>query len=145
MSMIRKIAACSVAVGALCAATSSLIAQDKPSIVTVVKVTGENWFTRMEEGVVAYGAAGKGMTMLNYCGIRTDFVDFVVDRNPYKHGRFCPGVHVPVHPVDALAAARPDYVLILPWNLRDEISAQHDYIRDWGGRFVVPIPTTTVF
>jgi hypothetical protein len=95
--------------------------------------------------VVGYGAAGKGMTMLNYCGIRTDFLDFVVDRNPYKHGRFCPGVHVPVLPVDALAPARPDYVLILPWNLRDEISGQLSYIRDWGGRFVVPIPTTTVF
>ena len=95
--------------------------------------------------IVGYGAAGKGMTMLNYCGIRQDFVDFVVDRNPYKHGRFCPGVHVPVLPVEALAEARPDYVLILPWNLRDEISAQLAYIREWGGQFVVAIPTTTVF
>ncbi len=95
--------------------------------------------------IVGYGAAGKGMTMLNYCGIRQDFVDFVVDRNPYKHGRFCPGVHVPVLPVEALAEARPDYVLILPWNLRDEISTQLAYIREWGGQFVVPIPTTTVF
>jgi len=95
--------------------------------------------------VVGYGAAGKGMTMLNYCGIRQDFVDFVVDRNPYKHHRFCPGVHVPVLPVEALADARPDYVLILPWNLRDEISGQLSYIREWGGKFVVPIPTTTVF
>ena len=95
--------------------------------------------------VVAYGAAGKGMTLLNYCGIRQDFVDFVVDRNPYKHHRFCPGVHVPVLPVEALAEARPDYVLILPWNLRDEISSQLAYVREWGGQFVVPIPTTTVF
>ena len=95
--------------------------------------------------VVGYGAAGKGMTMLNYCGIRQDFVDFVVDRNPYKHGRFCPGVHVPVLPVEELDRARPDYVLILPWNLRDEISAQLSHIREWGGQFVVPIPTTTVF
>jgi hypothetical protein len=95
--------------------------------------------------VVGYGAAGKGMTMLNYCGIRQDFVDFVVDRNPYKHGRFCPGVHVPVLPVEELDRARPDYVLILPWNLRDEISAQLAHIREWGGQFVVPIPTTTIF
>jgi hypothetical protein len=95
--------------------------------------------------VVGYGAAGKGMTMLNYCGIRSDFLDFVVDRNPYKHGRFCPGVHVPVLPVEALYEARPDYVLILPWNLREEISTQLAAIREWGGRFVVPIPTTTVF
>ena len=97
------------------------------------------------KSVVGYGAAGKGMTLLNYCGIREDFVDFVVDRNPYKHGRLCPGVHIPVLPVEALADARPDYVLILPWNLRDEICEQLSYIREWGGRFVVPIPTTTVF
>lgn len=95
--------------------------------------------------VVGYGAAGKGMTLLNYCGIGTDFLDFVVDRNPYKHHKYCPGVHVPVLPVEALWEARPDYVLILPWNLRDEISGQLAGIRDWGGRFVVPIPTTEVW
>jgi hypothetical protein len=95
--------------------------------------------------VVGYGAAGKGMTLLNYCGIRTDFLDFVVDRNPYKHGRYCPGVHVPVLAVEALWDARPDYVLILPWNLREEISGQLAGIREWGGQFVVPIPTTQVF
>jgi hypothetical protein len=100
---------------------------------------------RRGKRVVGYGAAGKGMTMLNYCGIGTDFVDFVVDRNPYKQGRFCPGSHIPVLPVDALWEARPDYVLILPWNLRDEISAQLAGIRDWGGQFVVPIPTTEVW
>jgi hypothetical protein len=97
------------------------------------------------KSVVGYGAAGKGMTMLNYCGIGTDFLDFVVDRNPYKHDRFCPGVHVPVLPVEALWEAKPDYVLILPWNLREEISAQLAAIREWGGRFVVPIPTTEVW
>jgi len=100
---------------------------------------------RRGKSVVGYGAAGKGMTMLNYCGIRTDFVDFVVDRNPYKVGRYCPGVHIPVLPVDALWDARPDYVLILPWNLRDEISTQLAGIREWGGQFVVPIPTTEVW
>ncbi|MEO5841584.1 MAG: class I SAM-dependent methyltransferase [Acidimicrobiales bacterium] len=100
---------------------------------------------RRDKSVVGYGAAGKGMTMLNYCGIGPDFVDFVVDRNPYKQGRFCPGSHIPVLPVDALWDARPDYVLILPWNLRDEISEQLSGIREWDGQFVVPIPTTEVW
>ena len=94
--------------------------------------------------IVGYGAPGKGNTLLNYCGIGTDFVDFVVDRNPYKHGRFTPGMHIPIHPVEALDAARPDYVLILPWNLKDEIVRQMRHIGDWGAKFVVPIPTVTV-
>jgi SAM-dependent methyltransferase len=95
--------------------------------------------------VVGYGAPGKGNTLLNYCGIRTDLIDFTVDRNPYKHGRFLPGTHIPVHPPEALDAARPDYVFILPWNLRDEIAAQLAHVRDWGGRFVVPIPEVDVW
>jgi SAM-dependent methyltransferase len=95
--------------------------------------------------VVGYGAPGKGNTLLNYCGIGTDFIDFTVDRNPHKHGRFTPGTHIPVLPVEALDAARPDYVLILPWNLRKEIAAQMSHIGQWGGKFVVPIPEATVF
>jgi SAM-dependent methyltransferase len=95
--------------------------------------------------VVGYGAPGKGNTLLNYCGIGTDFIDFTVDRNPHKHGRFTPGTHIPVLPVEALDAARPDYVLILPWNLRKEIAAQMIHIGQWGGKFVVPIPEATVF
>lgn len=95
--------------------------------------------------IAAYGAAGKGMTMLNYCGIRGDLIDFVADRNTYKWGRYCPGVHVPVLPPEAIDERRPDYVLILPWNLRDEISAQLAHIRDWGGKFIVPIPTADIF
>ena len=98
---------------------------------------------RRGKSVVGYGAAGKGMTMLNYCGIRTDFVEFVVDRNPYKVGRYCPGVHIPVLPVDALWDARPDYVLILPWNLREEISTQLAGFVN-GGQFVVPIRPPSV-
>jgi hypothetical protein len=94
--------------------------------------------------IAAYGAPGKGNTLLNYCGIRTDFVDYAVDRNPYKHGRFTPGTHIPIFPPERLAETRPDYVLILPWNLRDEILAQLAYVRDWGGRFVVPIPKVEV-
>lgn len=100
---------------------------------------------RAGKKVVGYGAPGKGNTLLNYCGIRTDFLEFTVDRNPYKHGRFLPGTHIPILEPEALAAARPDYVLILPWNLKDEIMGQLAFIRDWGGRFVVPIPETRVY
>lgn len=95
--------------------------------------------------IVGYGAPGKGNTLLNYCGIREDLVEFTVDRNPYKHGRFLPGTHIPIHSPEALDEARPDLVLILPWNLREEISEQLSHIRSWGGRFVVPIPKVEVF
>jgi len=94
--------------------------------------------------IAAYGAAGKGNTLLNYCGIREDFVDYVVDRNPYKQGRFLPGSHIPILHPDRIAETRPDYVLILPWNLREEIVAQLAYVRDWGGQFIVPIPRAEV-
>ena len=94
--------------------------------------------------ICAYGAPGKGNTLLNYCGIGPDFIDFAVDRNPYKHGRFTPGMHIPIKPVDALVQARPDYVLILPWNLKSEIVEQMSVIGDWGGKFVVPIPDVSV-
>ncbi|WP_035829840.1 class I SAM-dependent methyltransferase [Kaistia adipata] len=87
-----------------------------------------------------YGAPGKGNTLLNYCGIGRDFLDFTVDRNPRKHGRYTPGMHIPILPPEALDQARPDYVLILPWNLKDEIMEQMGHIADWGGRFIVPIP-----
>jgi SAM-dependent methyltransferase len=90
--------------------------------------------------VCGYGAPGKGNTLLNYCGIGVDFLDFTVDRNPYKHGRFTPGMHIPIRDVIAIDAARPDYILVLPWNLRDEIVQQMRHIADWGGKFVVPIP-----
>jgi len=95
--------------------------------------------------VVGYGAPGKGNTLLNYCGIRTDFIEFTVDRNPYKQGKYTPGTRIPILPPDEIARARPDYLLILPWNLRDEIESQLSYIREWGGRFVVPIPQVAVF
>ena len=99
---------------------------------------------RAGKRVVGYGAPGKGNTLLNYCGIRTDFLDFTVDRNTYKHGKFLPGTHVPIHPPEELRRARPDYVLILPWNLKDEIVEQVSYIREWGGKFLIPIPEVTV-
>jgi len=94
--------------------------------------------------VVGYGAPGKGNTLLNYCGIRTDFIDFTVDRNPYKHGRFLPGTHIPIFPPEKLDEVRPDYVFILPWNLKAEIMKQLAHIRGWGGKFIVPIPQATV-
>ena len=90
--------------------------------------------------VVGDGAPGKGNTLLNYCGIRTDFLEFTVDRNPYKQGRFLPGTHIPIHPVERIRETRPDYILILPWNLKDEILAQLAYARDWGAKFIIPIP-----
>jgi SAM-dependent methyltransferase len=100
---------------------------------------------RQGKKVVGYGAPGKGNTLLNYCGIRTDFLDFTVDANPYKQGKYTPGTRIPILPPEQVRAARPDYVLILPWNLRDEISRTADYIRAWGGKFVVPIPEVRVF
>jgi SAM-dependent methyltransferase len=100
---------------------------------------------RAGKTVVGYGAPGKGNTLLNYCGIRTDFLDYTVDRNPYKHGKFLPGTHIPILPPERIAETRPDYLLILPWNLKDEIIDQMAFIREWGGRFVVPIPEVTVY
>ncbi|MEZ4867878.1 MAG: class I SAM-dependent methyltransferase [Caldilineaceae bacterium] len=95
--------------------------------------------------VAGYGAPGKGNTLLNYCGIRTDFLDFTVDRNPYKHGKYLPGTHIPIYPPDKIKEAKPDYVLILPWNFKDEIMEQVSYIREWGGQFVAPIPEVTIY
>jgi SAM-dependent methyltransferase len=100
---------------------------------------------RAGKRVVGYGAPGKGNTLLNYCGIRTDFVDFTVDRSPHKHGKFLPGTHIPIFAPERLWEERPDYVLILPWNLKTEIMGQLAGIREWGGRFVVPIPEVTVY
>jgi len=99
---------------------------------------------RAGKRIVGYGAPGKGNTLLNYCGIRTDFLDFTVDRNPLKQGRYTPGTRIPILAPDAIKAARPDFVFILPWNLKDEISASMSYVRDWGGRFVVPIPHVSI-
>jgi SAM-dependent methyltransferase len=101
---------------------------------------------RAREGalVAGYGAPGKGNTLLNHAGVRADLLAFTVDRNPFKHGKFLPGTHIPIFDVDEIAARKPDFVVILPWNLRAEISAQLAYVRDWGGRLVVPLPRLEV-
>jgi hypothetical protein len=101
---------------------------------------------RKEQGarICGYGAPGKGNTLLNYCGIGTDFLEFTVDRNPYKHGRYTPGMHIPIRPVSAIDEIRPDYVLILPWNLKSEIVSQMRHVGDWGCKFIVPIPAVEI-
>jgi hypothetical protein len=99
---------------------------------------------RAGKTVVGYGAPGKGNTLLNYCGIRSDLIEYTVDRNPYKHGRYTPGTRIPIHPVDRLEKDRPDVIVVLPWNLATEITEQLSYVREWGGRLVFPIPTLEV-
>ena len=99
---------------------------------------------REGKSVAGYGAPGKGNTLLNYCGIRTDFLDYTVDRSPHKQGRYTPGTHIPILSPDMIKETKPDYIFILPWNLKDEITSQLDYIRSWGGKFVVPIPEIQV-
>ncbi len=99
---------------------------------------------RRGKRIVGYGAPGKGNTLLNYCGIRTDFIDFTVDRNPLKQGKYTPGTHIPILAPEAIHQARPDYIFILPWNLKDEISTSMSFVRDWGAKFVVPIPRLSI-
>jgi SAM-dependent methyltransferase len=100
---------------------------------------------REGKSVAGYGAPGKSATLLNYCGIGTDFIEYTVDRSPYKQGRYLPGSHIPIYHPDRIRETKPDYVVILPWNLRDEITEQLQFIREWDGRFVVPIPKVTVY
>jgi hypothetical protein len=92
------------------------------------------------KSIAGYGAAAKGNTLFNYCGIRSDLIDYVVDRSPHKQGRFLPGTHIPIFSLEKIKETRPDYLLIIPWNLQDEIMKQMAEIREWGGTFVVAIP-----
>lgn len=94
--------------------------------------------------IVGYGAPAKGNTLLNYCGIGTDFIDYTVDRSPHKQGLFLPGTHIPIYHPDKISETRPDYVVILPWNIKDEIIEQMAHIKDWGGKFLIPIPQVEV-
>ncbi len=100
---------------------------------------------RQGKAVAGYGAPGKGNTLLNYCGVRTDLIEYTVDRNPYKQGQFLPGTHIPIYRPERLQETRPDYIVILPWNLKREIAAQLACAREWGARLVVAIPTLEIF
>jgi hypothetical protein len=100
---------------------------------------------RQGKSIAGYGAPGKGNTLLNYCGIREDFLDYTVDRNPYKQGKLLPGTHIPIFHPDKIKETKPDYLLILPWNLKDEVMKQMSYVRDWDCQFVVPIPEVEVY
>lgn len=95
--------------------------------------------------IVGYGVPAKGNVLLNYCGIRTDFLDYMVDRSPYKQGKHTPGTRIPIHNPETIRQSRPNYVLILPWNIKEEVMEQLAYIREWGGKFVVPVPTVQVY
>ncbi len=99
---------------------------------------------RAGKRIAGYGAPAKGNTLLNYCGVRQDFIDYTVDRSPHKQGRYLPGTRIPIYAPEKLRETKPDYVLILPWNLKDEIVGQMAHIREWGGKFVVPIPRVEV-
>jgi hypothetical protein len=99
---------------------------------------------RAGKRVAAYGAPGKGNTLLNYCGIRTDYIEFTVDKNPYKQGKFLPGTHIPIYGPEKIDEAKPDYIVILPWNFKDEIMAQLAHARSWGAKFIIPIPAATL-
>ena len=99
---------------------------------------------RAGKRIAGYGAPGKGNTLLNYSGIRTDLIEYTVDRNPWKQGKFLPGTRIPIHPPERIAETRPDYIVILPWNLKEEIADQLSYVREWGGQLIVPIPNAEV-
>jgi hypothetical protein len=99
----------------------------------------------VKKSIAGYGAPGKGNTLLNYCGIRSDMLEYTVDRNPYKHGKFLPGTRIPIFSPEKIRQTRPDYLFILPWNFKDEIIEQCAYIREWGGKFIVPIPEVRVY
>jgi hypothetical protein len=96
------------------------------------------------KSVVGYGAPAKGNTLLNYCGVGTNLIDYTVDRSPHKQGHFLPGTHIPIYAPEQITETRPDYLLILPWNLKEEIMDQMRHIRQWGGQFIVPIPEVRV-
>jgi hypothetical protein len=100
---------------------------------------------REGKSVAGYGAPGKSATLLHYCGIGKDLIEYTVDRSPHKQGRFLPGTHIPIYHPDRLRNTKPNYVVILPWNLKDEIMKQLEFIREWGGHFVVPIPEVAVY
>ena len=100
---------------------------------------------RAGKSVAGYGAPGKGNTLLNYCGVRTDFIDYTVDRSPHRQGNFLPGSRIPIHHPDKVAQTKPDYLFLLAWNFREEVMRQMVHVREWGCRFVAPLPEVRVF
>ncbi len=118
---------------------SAVVEETKRSLLSFLITAKEQGST-----VVGYGAPAKGNTLLNYCGIRTDFINYTVDRSPHKQGHFLPGTHIPVYAPEKIQQTRPDYILILPWNLQKEIAAQLEYTREWGCQLVIPIPVATI-
>ena len=100
---------------------------------------------RAGKSIVGYGAPAKGNTLLNYCGIRTDFIDYTVDRNPHKQSHYLPGSHIKIEAPERISETKPDYLFIFPWNIKEEIMEQMAFIREWGGKFVIPIPKVMVF
>jgi len=100
---------------------------------------------RNGKSIASYGAPAKGNTLLNYCGVRSDFIDFTVDRSPHKQSHYLPGTHIPIYHPDKIMEMKPDYLVVLPWNLKEEIMDQMAPIRDWGGKFVVFIPEVMVY
>lgn len=141
--VIAQLLACEAAAGLTTLAAYTAFAEQ---VRETKRALLEFLITAKREGkrIVGYGAPAKGNTLLNYCGIREDFLDYTVDRSPHKQGRYLPGTHIPIHAPDKLSETRPDYVLILPWNLKEEIVSHMAHIREWGGRFVVPIPRAKV-
>jgi hypothetical protein len=117
-----------------------------PAVLKIKSDLLEFLLTAAREGksVAGYGAPGKGNTLLNHCGIRSDLLSYTVDRSPFKQGKFLPGTHIPIYAPERLAETKPDYVLVLPWNLREEISRQLRYVGSWGGKLVFPIPELEV-
>jgi len=127
--------------------TSTRYYEDFKSGISKIRIAVLKFLFEMKEKnkrVVAYGAAAKGNTLLNYCGIRCDLIDFVVDKSPHKQGKFLPGSHIPVVKEDIIKSVKPDYVFILPWNIKKEIISQLGYIREWNGEFFVAIPSLRI-
>ena len=115
------------------------VRQTKRDLLTLlIRLKNEN------KSIVGYGAPGKGNTLLNYCGIGTDFIDYTVDRSPHKQGHYLPGSLVPIHHPEKIRETKPDYIFILPWNLKEEIMDQISYVQEWGGKFIIPIPEPSV-
>jgi hypothetical protein len=121
-------------------AFAELVQEEKRAIVSfLISLKNER------KSIVGYGAAAKGNTLLNFCGIGRDFIDYTADMNPHKQGLYLPGTHIPIRAPDAIRETKPDVVFILPWNIREEIQQQLSYIRDWGGEFAVRSPELRVY